>query len=192
VAAAAERAPDWGAALAQHSPWLIGLISRLTGDRALAQDLVQEAYLKALASHGPREPDKLRSWLASIAVNAARDAARKTSRTREIAAGDQLGHGLSDETPDPQEALLQAEMSSCIAEFVDKLPAPQRQVVALHDLIGFSHGEIAERLGVSKANSRVLLHRGRAQLHKLFEGGCVLTFDGDAMPCERKAKGEAD
>jgi RNA polymerase sigma-70 factor (ECF subfamily) len=189
VGAAAEGISEWAAALRQHRPWLLRLLRRLTGDPALAQDLVQETFVKAIANRGPRELAKLRSWLAAIAINTARDTARKASRRYEVAATEGL-HTIVDEAPGPQASLLRTEMNVCIAEFVDRLPRPQRQVVALHDLVDLTHQEIADRLAITEANSRVLLHRGRSNLRELLEEGCVLEFAGDPVPCERKPRAD--
>jgi RNA polymerase sigma-70 factor (ECF subfamily) len=59
-------------------------------------------------------------------------------------------------------------------------------VVALHDTAGLAHNEIALLLDISVANSRVLLHRGRAALREILKESCVLSFDGDDIPCERR------
>jgi len=182
--AVAEGMSGLAAQIEPYRPWLLGLCRRITGDPALADDLVQETLVKAIAGRGPREPAKLRSWLAAIAINTARDAARKAFRRYEVAATDAV-QTIIDKTPGPQESLLATEMSACIGEFIDRLPCPQRQVVALHDLFGLKHQEIAEHLAITEANSRVLLHRGREKLRELLEQGCVLKF-GDEVPCERK------
>jgi RNA polymerase sigma-70 factor (ECF subfamily) len=76
-------------------------------------------------------------------------------------------------------------MSSCVVEYVMRLRDQQREVVAMHDMAGLTHAEIGSILGISEANSRVLLHRGRTALRELLESGCVLT-PGDSIPCERK------
>jgi hypothetical protein len=41
-------------------------------------------------------------------------------------------------------------------------------------------------MDISEANSRVILHRGRKALRALLEEGCILSFDGDGIPCERR------
>lgn len=184
AAVAAEPVSEGPAVLSRHRPWLSGLLTRLTGNAALAQDLVQETFVKAIAARGPREPEKMRAWLAAIALNAARDSARKMSIHREVTPADMVE--VVDETPAPDEALLNTEMKSCIVEFVDRLPNTQRQVVALHDLLGLTHADVADRLAITEANSRVLLHRGRSNLRELLEEGCILEFDSDPVPCERK------
>jgi DNA-directed RNA polymerase specialized sigma24 family protein len=53
-------------------------------------------------------------------------------------------------------ALLESEMATCVGEFLFQLPRPQHDVLALHDMAGLTHPEIAGVLGVSVANSRVL------------------------------------
>ena len=77
-------------------------------------------------------------------------------------------------------------MAACVGEFLFQLPQPQHDVLALHDMAGLTHPEIAGVLGISVANSRVLLHRGRAALREILRQNCELSFDGDGIPCERK------
>lgn len=60
------------------------------------------------------------------------------------------------------------------------------QAVALHDQQEFTHEEIASVLGISVANSRVLVHRGHAALRRLVEANCVVSIGSDPVPCERR------
>ena len=123
-----------------------------------------------------------------VALNLARDHFRAASRRREEVAGQDATTQRAPED-DPELQAMRNEMSTCIAEFLIRLPAPKRDVVALPDMGGLSHHEIAAVLGISEANSRVLLHRGRAALRSELERGCVLSLDGDPVPCERKPAG---
>jgi len=50
-----------------------------------------------------------------------------------------------------------------------------------------AHPEIAAALGISTANLRVLLHRGRTAPRELLKKNCVLSFDSEGMPCERRS-----
>lgn len=170
---------------ARHRTAVRAFVLRLVGDEALADDLTQEAYVRAHKTEAQlRETSSEKSWLFSIALNAVRDHYRASQRTPETAPDP----AILDRLPageEPEHALLEAEMSSCIVEYVMRLPDQQRDVVALHDMAGLKHAEIGCVLGVSDTNSRVLLHRGRVALRKLLESGCVLT-PGDSIPCERK------
>lgn len=78
-------------------------------------------------------------------------------------------------------------MGNCISGYLFQLPERQREVVALHDMGGLDHQEIGRLLGISEANARVVLHRGRAALRAMLEEHCVLSF-GDSVPCEPRPK----
>ena len=172
--------------LAVHRPAVRGFLLRLVRDEALADDLTQETYARACSTaaalDGRSSP---RSWLCAIALNLARDQFRAGVR-RSRADAEGAGTDAAVPTRDQERSLLEAEMSSCVLEILLRLPSPQRDVVALHDMAGLRHAEIAATLDISVANSRVLLHRGRAALKGLLERHCVLSFGADAVPCERR------
>ncbi len=65
-----------------------------------------------------------------------------------------------------------------------------RNFPSSHGMAGLSHKEIAEDLGISVANSRVLLHRGRAAFQDILKENCVLTLGRDEVPSDRRQKGE--
>jgi RNA polymerase sigma-70 factor (ECF subfamily) len=156
------------------------------GDEALADDLTQETFLRAERSRSSyRGEASERSWLCAIVLNLIRDHFRAAGRIPATTTAPQaLDRVSSDE--DGEHALLESEMAACVGEFLLQLPQPQHDVLALHDMAGLTHPEIAAVLDLSVANSRVLLHRGRAVLRKILEQNCTLSFDGDSIPCERK------
>jgi RNA polymerase sigma-70 factor (ECF subfamily) len=169
--------------LARHHEAVRRFVRRLVRDQALAEDLTQETFLHAQRSASAHRGEASeRSWLCAVALNVVRDHFRATA-CRPGAAPDPA---ILDQLPS-HEDILQAEMSACIAELLSQLPRPQYDVVALHDGAGMSHGEIATILDISPANSRVLLHRGRAALREILKENCVLSLDGDAIPCERRS-----
>lgn len=161
-------------------------VLRLIGDPALADDLTQETLARAHKSAAEFRGEASReTWLCSIALNLVRDHFRASARSLETTSDpSELEDARSEE--DLEQALLQAEMSACIGEFLTQLPRPQYDVLALHDKAGLTHREIAGLLGISTGNSRVLLHRGRAALRLILEENCLLSF-GDSIPCERRA-----
>ncbi len=179
--------PEAGLTLdpASHRTAVRAFVLKFVGNEALADDLTQEAYLRAHKTDaGVHKTSSEKSWLFSIALNTVRDHYRASKRAPAVA----LDPAILDRLPsgdEPEHAVLQAEMSSCVVEYVMRLSDQQREVVAMHDMAGLKHAEIGSILGISKANSRVLLHRGRAALRELLESGCVLT-PGDSISCERK------
>lgn len=171
--------------LAGHRPAVRNFIGGLVRNDTLAEDLTQEAFVRAQRSESSRRGESsLKTWLIAIALNLVRDHFRAAGRAPETASADGVLEGL-DSGEDIERDLLEKEMSECIAERLARLPSPYFDVVVFHDRAGLSHGEIAEALDISQANSRVLLHRGRAALREILESSCVLSFDGDDIPCER-------
>ena len=171
--------------MADHRPAVRSFVARLVRNDALAEDLAQETFVRAQRSESSRRGDSsLKTWLIAIALNLVRDHFRAAGRAPETVPAEGALKGL-DTGEDIERDLLEKEMSECIAEHLARLPSPYFDVVAFHDRAGLSHGEIARALDISQANSRVLLHRGRAALREILEGSCVLSFDGDDIPCER-------
>ena len=175
-----------GVVLAAYREPVWGFILRRVGDRSLADDLTQEAFLRAERSlRDYRGEASLTSWIFAIALNAVRDHFRFIQR-----GSDSPVLAAAAELASPREgaegALLESEMASCVDGYLSRLPRVQHDVVSLHDMAGLTHAEIATVLGISVGNSRVLLHRGRAALRRVLEENCLLSFGGESIPCERK------
>jgi RNA polymerase sigma-70 factor (ECF subfamily) len=168
---------------------LLRFARRLVGDCARADDIVQETLLRAhRARAGFKGGARLGTWLAAIALNVVRDQARRqAARPDEVADDDALDALAAP--GDAEHALLEREMGACITAHLMALPERQRQVLALHDMGGAGHAEIAEVLGISEANARVVLHRARAALRQRLSRHCQLSFGTDAIPCTPKDEG---
>jgi RNA polymerase sigma-70 factor (ECF subfamily) len=175
-----------------HRAAVWGFVLRHVGDEALADDLTQEAFLRVeCSSAAHRGEASLRSWLCAIALNVIRDHFRATARAPRATSAPAALEGVASEA-DGERALLQAEMDACVGEFLLQLPEAQHSVVALHEMAGLTHPEIAGVLGISVPNSRVLLHRGRAALREILSRNCTLSFGREEVPCERKPEEAAE
>lgn len=171
------------ASLAEERTNLHRFAVRLTGDRALADDIVQETLLRAQrAQSGFQGRAKLGTWLAAIAVNVSHDHFRRRTSRREVAIDDQAVTEIPCDA-DAEHALLEKEMGACIVSHLMTLPERQRLVLALHNMSDADHAEIADILGLSEENSRVLLHRARITLRARLRQNCQLAFGRDAIPC---------
>lgn len=180
--------PPAGAAVAEdfaaHRGTVRGVLLRLVRDAALADDLVQEALLRATrAAHTLRGEAAPATWLTAIALNVARDHFRATKRWPEGCALDEAEAVASADRPEQE--VLQAEMSGCILGHVVRLPQRQRDAVLLHHFAGLDHRSIAAGLGISEGNARIVLHRGLAALRTSLGRDCRLDF-ADDIPCERR------
>jgi RNA polymerase sigma-70 factor (ECF subfamily) len=155
----------------------------LVGDGTLADDIIQETFLRAqITRSGFEGRANLGTWLAAIALNIARDHFRRQATRVEIAASNEVMNTMPT-GDDAERALLEREMAACITSYLMTLPERQRQILALHDMGGASHAEVAEVLGMTEGNARVLLHRSRAALRAKLRQHCRWSFGSDAIPC---------
>jgi RNA polymerase sigma-70 factor (ECF subfamily) len=137
-------------------------------DRALADDLTQEALAKALAGSAQlRDPERLRPWLFGILMNCWRDHLRALRPTEDIDAIEE--HWLAVE-PDVEELASRRQTAARVRSAVQRLPAAQREVLALVDLEEFSYAEAAEILAIPIGTVMSRLSRARASLRGLLEG----------------------
>ncbi len=172
--------------MVEHRDVIRRFVLRHVGNEAVADDVTQETFLRVQRSSGSYRGDASpRSWLCAIALNLVRDHFRAVGRLGETSPDPTEPEDLPS-GEDGERALLESEMSACIGEYLLELPHPHYDVVALHEMAGLTHPEIASALDISLANSRVLLHRGRAALREILRRNCTLSFDGDGVPCERK------
>ena len=161
-------------------PYLDSLYStalRLTKKPADAQDLVQEALMKAYKAYANFEAGtNLKAWLFRILTNSYINIYRyKKRRPREVDVDDAdtmfLYHKLrgstaADITQSPEEDFLKTITDTDISEALAELPDQYRQVVLLADVEGLSYAEIAEMLEIPPGTVMSRLHRGRKALQK--------------------------
>ena len=141
--------------LAAHQPLLWSLAYRITGSAADADEIAQEAVLRAL-EHPPREP---RPWLVRVACNLARDRLRRRRRQRYV------GPWLPDPVRLPDEDVGDRESASMAWLLAAEALTPaQRAVVVLRDVFEQDTAEAAAALGMSEGNVRVTHHRARRAL----------------------------
>ena len=146
---------------------------RLGRDRADAEDLVQDTYLKAFRASDQFEPGtNLRAWLFTILHNTAknrfRDRARDTVAIDSDVvdrAADVPAPGSSARAPETPESLLMRDtLTPELQAAVDALPAAFREAVWLRDVEEFSYAEIAAMLGVPIGTVMSRISRGRRML----------------------------
>jgi RNA polymerase sigma-70 factor, ECF subfamily len=158
-------------------PFADGLYSaalRMTGNRADAEDLVQETYLKAYRAFGSfEEGSNLRAWLYRILTNTHLSAHRTATRRPEVedvAEVEDLyrlarlapGEGVVGTSA--EEAAVSAMTDEEVVAALDALPEAFRLVVYLADVEGFSYAEIAEITEAPLGTVMSRLHRGRRAL----------------------------
>lgn len=133
----------------------------VTGRHEDAEDAAQESFLVALGRlEECRSPDRFGGWLMTIVRNRSKNLVRRES-LREM---DDLPPGVRSRVPTPDRIMETSELRSILQGALDQLPEVQRQIVLLHDLEGWKHREIADRLDLPCGTVRSHLHFARKAL----------------------------
>ncbi|MDP9343528.1 MAG: RNA polymerase sigma factor [Actinomycetota bacterium] len=139
---------------------------RLVGDRAEAEDVAQEAYLRIFRGlAGFREEARFETWMYRIVANCAVSALRRRGRFGDVVPGEEL------DQPAPEQIEQQTVDSDELTRALAELPEGQRVVVILKDVYGLSCREIGDELGVEEGAVKVRLHRARRRLADIITGG---------------------
>jgi RNA polymerase sigma-70 factor (ECF subfamily) len=153
------------------TPRLFRVVQRMASDAAQAESLVQETWVRAWrALPRWREDGEPIAWLATIAVNLARDAWRKKAPVdfADLADG---ALELADDAAGPEQVLESAEGLAGLARAVQQLRPEQRTVIALRYDAGLSYEEVASAMRIPTNTVRTHLHRAKAALRRWLEAG---------------------
>ena len=158
-AAGAGDARAFEALYRKHSRRVYAVVWRLSGGQAArAEDLVQEAFIRAWqALPGFRFESAFSTWLHRLAVNTALMEIRGRANAQDEEADDSALQYLSSHDTAGQRTRDQIDLERAVAT----LPARARAVLVLHDIEGWKHSEIADELGMAVGTSKAQLHRAR-------------------------------
>jgi RNA polymerase sigma-70 factor (ECF subfamily) len=160
---------------------LVNYFCRMVRDRALAEDLAQEVFLRVYrARHRYQAEARFTTWLyriaTNLALNAIRDRKPVAARVEPVdAEGDPDSSRFVDSKPTAEQQLIQTDRQRLIRRAIEALPENQRAAVILHKYQEVDYHQIAKILGVSVSAVKSLLFRAyeslRARLEPLLEGG---------------------
>ena len=141
------------------------LAYRLTGNSEDAQDVVQEAYLRAFKGLKRFRGDaEFTSWMYRITANCANTHLSRTSRHRHDVIDE--ANEVTDERPGPEARLGSADERQVLNRALQSLSPEMRAVVVLRDVYDLPHEAIAAELGISEGAAKVRLHRARRKLRE--------------------------
>jgi RNA polymerase sigma-70 factor (ECF subfamily) len=160
VASRASRLPMTESAFldfyARTSAPLMRYLRRLTGSGAVAEDLLQETYLRLLSQvRVPGDEDHRRNYLFKIATNLARDHFRREKRYRQAPDDGSVQSGV---TLHPAQG---AHAPADVWGVLEKVTARDRELLLLAYVEGLTHAEISEVTGLMRASLKPLLFRAR-------------------------------
>ncbi len=144
----------------QHARRVHRIVFRICGDEELARDLTQDAFIRAFGQlKGFRGDSAFSTWLHRIAVTTALNAMRtvKRIRAREESLEDDEHFASPSREADP-------DLKDRLRAAIDALPESLRLTVVLHDVEGYTHGEIGTMLGVAEGTSKARLFEARGKL----------------------------
>ena len=134
---------------------LVAQLHAVTGNRQEAEDVVQEAFMRAMSRWKDVQTyDSPEAWLRTVALNLARSRFRRTIR----GAAALIRHGVPQSEPElsPDHVALMTAMRG--------LPEAQREALVLHHFVGLSVDEVAASVGAPSGTIKARLSRGRAAL----------------------------
>jgi RNA polymerase sigma-70 factor, ECF subfamily len=176
---------------------MLAVAQRYVSSRAVAEEVVQEAWLGVLKGIDRFEGrSSLRTWILRILVNTAKTRGAREARSTPYSSlapdGDEPSvdpdrfRGPDESFPGhwrshpgewhalPEDALLGRETLQVVTDAIAELPPAQRAVITMRDLQGYAPDEVSAVLEISDGNQRVLLHRARsrvrAALERYFDG----------------------
>jgi RNA polymerase sigma-70 factor, ECF subfamily len=200
-----------------YMPSLYQRARRVTGNVADAEDVRQEALLKAwsrleqfsgksatadrpeTAGETDDKTDDFRAWLGRIAGNTSIDVLRQR-RDGKILSLDEprgsdeetLGGGIPVREENPEERCARRELGGMLADAIKQLPADLRQACLLRDVLQYSSQEVAERLGISVVAVRLRLFRAHRRLREKLEDAARMKARRARVVRERRASSERE
>lgn len=155
------------------------LAYRLTGNAADAEDVTQDAYVRAWNRFDHYNPDcPFEAWLFRIVTNRAIDMRRHKKRIRMLALdaplfeeeGDPISHEFADPSGDPQAIVLSAMLDDGLQRALAALPKDYRTAIMLCNEQQYSYQEIADTMNCAVGTVRSRIHRGRQIVRRTLEG----------------------
>jgi RNA polymerase sigma-70 factor, ECF subfamily len=157
-------AEAYGELVARHMRRAFSIAWRILDHREDAEDVVQDAFLRALERIGTLDPRRpFRPWFYRIVMNQALNFRRSRSVRATQPMHDELVATTSSPEQDAEDALLRGRLRRAL----DQLPERQRMIVQLADLEALNSSEIAEMLDVPAGTVRWHLHQARQTLRTL-------------------------
>jgi RNA polymerase sigma-70 factor (ECF subfamily) len=182
----------FGELVDRHYATMLAVARGYVKSRAVAEEVVQEAWLGVLKGLDRFEGrSSLRTWIIRIVVNIAQTRGAREARSIPLSSLAPEGEEAAVEPERfrgpqeafaghwrqypanwellPEQSVFGRETLDVVMRAVTALPPAQRQVIALRDISGWSSEDVCEALQISQGNQRVLLHRARSRVRATLE-----------------------
>ena len=149
----------------------------LTKNDADAEDVVQDAYLRALRFFSSLRGEDARAWLLTIVRNTCYGRFPRRAGSGVTTVADEDADARADAGPDPEAQLIQQQTVEQVRRALEALPADFREVLVLRELEGMSYKEIAAIVGIPIGTVMSRLARARERF-----AGVIATSDTSGEP----------
>lgn len=158
--------PSFNQLVLKYRNRVLGIAARMLGDRAEAEDLAQDVFVKAYHALPDFHGEALFStWLYRITANSCLNHRKKQTRERRLTeVVDDLEPLRCDPSANPHSLLERKQLQALLEKAIAGLPEERRMVLILRDIEGLSYEEIAESLGLELGTVRSRLHRARLDI----------------------------
>lgn len=154
-----------------YAPYLLGVIHRYVNVYDDSKDLLQDSFLVVFDKIGMfkyRGEGSLKAWLTRVVINESLMFLRKSKKTNFFSFDDAVARelDLEDDPVSPDESLVDRFSYEDLMSLIDKLPPGYRTILLMYVVDGYSHKEIAEKLGINERSSSSQLSRAKKFLAK--------------------------
>jgi RNA polymerase sigma factor (sigma-70 family) len=153
--------------LLNHLDAAYNLARWLTHNEQDAEDIVQDAYLRAIRHYGGFQGGDGKAWLLAIVRNRCYDSMRQKGIRERTMPFDEEIHNVRQATLDPEDSLLEQERAELLRRALAELPAELREVLILRELEQLSYTEIAGIAKIPMGTVMSRLNRGRKRLQQV-------------------------
>jgi RNA polymerase sigma-70 factor (ECF subfamily) len=153
--------------ISEHLRRITIQVYRIVGNLADAQDLTQEAFIKALQhTEQLKDEQKAAHWLSRIATNTAIDFLRRSARATFC----EIESAPESQAETPEQLVLRSEQRNYLEDGLRLLTPRERAALVLRDVEGLPAAEVAQRLNCSKATVRSHIANARVKFRRYVEG----------------------
>lgn len=151
----------------RHHLALFDFLSRMTGDRGAAEDMVQDVFMRMLKYRATfRDDGRFETWMFRIARNARADYFRRRAAVHQVSDD---GLDAASDAPGPARLLEQGQETRLLRRALLLLREDRRELIVLTRYRGMSHDAIGEMLGVEAGTVKVRIHRAMKELRQIYQ-----------------------
>jgi RNA polymerase sigma-70 factor (ECF subfamily) len=170
--------------LVAHMDAAYNLARWLLRNETDAEDVVQEAYLRAFSHFAGFRGGDGRAWLLAIVRNTCYDRLKQNGSLGQNTDFDEAVHSASRQTSDPEALFILEERAELVRESLAELPAEDREVLVLRELEELSYREIANIVGIPLGTVMSRLSRARQRLQQRLLARVEQARPGSSQPAD--------